>query len=97
MCAFYILVNLKVVIQIVIFHSYNFRRKKAKMEDSRYEILLDPARTDVGVAKVVRGEETNSNVIMFKDTLEFDLSSNNQVAQNMPTFLLCCSFTCNFL
>ena len=74
------LVNLKVVIQIVIFNSFNFRRKKAKMEDSRYEILLDPARTDVGVAKVVRDEETSSNVIMFKDTLEFDLSSNNQVA-----------------
>jgi len=55
------------------------RRRKAKIEDSRYEIQLDPARTDVGVAKLVRDEETSSNVIMFKDTLEFDLSSNNQV------------------
>ncbi len=37
----------------------------------------------MGVAKLVRDEETSSNVIMFKDTLEFDLSSNNQVAQNL--------------
>ncbi len=64
----------------IIFNFSAFRRKKAKIEDSRYEIQLDPARTDVGVAKFVRDEETSSNVIMFKDTLEFDLSSNNQVA-----------------
>jgi heparosan-N-sulfate-glucuronate 5-epimerase len=57
------------------------RRKKAKVEDSRFDIQLDSISpmVDASVAKVVWDEETNSNVIMFKDTLEFDLSSHNQV------------------